>query len=394
MMVLTLNNKSPDVEILAQVAEASPQVSEVMETVSPAQVLAHARQDDPALLIFHAEPDSNDALAFLQDLLTVNPVIRVLVVSRQPFPADAPLARLARVHLLRAPFNRAGAATLMQWLLDPADRSGGALFRAQMRDLRLLDILQLKAHNGSSCTLKVLADDGATGTLHFREGRLIHAATRAKTGKDAFHDICLFGDGAVEEWPFDAACPTSMVTATHEMIMDAARFMDERMAQGPVVPKARSATAPIPMTGREPGVTSLDEIDVEELRGLPKLLVIDDSAEVLLALQQMLVIGLREYAVITSTSAPSALDWALKFQPDLIVLDYFMPGMNGDVFCERLQESEVCAGIPIILISGQDTVLREMQSKEPTIRGTLRKPFESGELIKMIRAVLPTQVTA
>ncbi|MFQ3671780.1 MAG: hypothetical protein SNJ84_10025, partial [Verrucomicrobiia bacterium] len=62
MMVLTLNNKSPDVEVLAQIAEESPQVGEVMETVTFAQVLAHAREDDPALLIIQAEPDSQETL--------------------------------------------------------------------------------------------------------------------------------------------------------------------------------------------------------------------------------------------------------------------------------------------------------------------------------------------
>lgn len=388
-MVLTLNNKSPDVEVLAQIAEESPQVGEVMETVTFAQVLAHAREDDPALLIIQAEPDSQETLTFLQDLLTVNPVIRVLVVSRQPFPPTAPMARLVRVHLLKAPFNRSGAATLMQWLLDPADRNGGSLYRAELRDLRLLDVLQMKAHNGANCCLRIVADNGATGTLHFFGGRLIHAATRNLTGKDAFHDICLFGSGSIAELPFDAACPTSMVTATHEMIMDAARFMDERLAQGPMSSKARTATAPIPMTGREDDLKKVDELKEEELQGIPKLLVIDDSPEVLLALQQTLVVGLRDYAIITSSSAASGLEWAVKFRPDLIVLDYFMPGMNGDVFCERLWLAEGCDAIPIILISGQEAVLEEMERKEPTrIGGTLRKPFEGQALVELSRRLL------
>lgn len=388
-MVLMLNNKSPDVEVLAQVAEESPQVSEVMETVSYRQILVHARQDDPALLILHAEPDSAEVLTFLQDLLTVNSVIRVLVVSRQPFPPDAPLARLGRVHLLKAPFNRAGAVTLIRWLLDPADRNGGALYRATLKDVRLLDILQLKAHSGSSCCLRVLADHGASGTLHFREGRLIHAATRAFTGKDAFHEICQFGNGCIEELPFDAACPTTMVTATHEMIMDAARFMDERLAQGQPSAKPKGSTAPIPMTDRDLVSGSLSEVGGAELSGIPKILVIDDSAEVLLALQQILVVGLRDYAVITSTSAPSALDWAVKHRPDLIVLDYFMPGMNGDIFCERLKAADGCGSIPVLLISGQEAVLAEMRRLEPEmIRAVLKKPFEGKALVETIRALL------
>lgn len=391
-MVLTLNNKSPDVETLAQVSEGLPQVSEVMETISPEQVLTHARQDDPALLILQAEPDSADVLAFLQDLLTVNSVIRVLIVSRQPIPPEAPLARLTRVHLLKAPFNREGAATLLAWLLDPAERAGASLFRAQLRELRLLDILQIKAHNGSSCSLRVISDDGANGTLHFREGRLVHAATRAKTGKDAFHDICMFRDGLVEEGPFDGACPTTMVTSTHEMIMNAARFMDERMAEGCAAVEGQKRTAPIPMTDREIGPTRLDEVDGEVLRGIPKLLIIDDSSEVLLALQQMLVLALRDYAIITSASARSALEWATTYRPELIVLDYFMPGMNGDVFCERLQKAEGCAEIPIVLISGQETVLEEALSKIPTVRATLRKPFTGESLVTAIQNVLALPV--
>jgi CheY-like chemotaxis protein/Tfp pilus assembly protein PilZ len=55
--------------------------------------------------------------------------------------------------------------------------------------------------------------------------------------------------------------------------------------------------------------------------------------------------------IFTAASGGEALDIAAKHKPDLILLDYLMPDMNGDEVCRRLKGAEGTQKIPIIIVS-------------------------------------------
>src|SRR5437867_236319 len=61
----------------------------------------------------------------------------------------------------------------------------------------------------------------------------------------------------------------------------------------------------------------------------------------------------RGYEILLAPDAESALRVAQRAQPDVILLDVMMPGVNGFEACLRLKESEATRTIPVIFITAQ-----------------------------------------
>ena len=85
-----------------------------------------------------------------------------------------------------------------------------------------------------------------------------------------------------------------------------------------------------------------------ELRA--KILVIDDAQSVLMV--GGIVLG-QHYDVITAADGDDGIAKARAEQPDVILLDLVMPGLNGLETCAKLREDEATQGIPIILVSAR-----------------------------------------
>jgi DNA-binding response OmpR family regulator len=96
--------------------------------------------------------------------------------------------------------------------------------------------------------------------------------------------------------------------------------------------------------------------------------------------------------VITAPDAVLAVSMALKHRPDLVVLDILMPGGNGFLVAERIQDLEAMLGVPCIFLTA---------SKQPGLRdharrlgaaGFFEKPYDAGELLATIRETLDALV--
>ncbi len=107
-----------------------------------------------------------------------------------------------------------------------------------------------------------------------------------------------------------------------------------------------------------------------------KVLIVDDTPENIQILMQTLR---DEYAIIAATSGDKALQLAAKRpQPDIILLDVMMPGLDGYEVCRRLKADSRTSGIPVIFI----TAMREEQdeAKGLTLGAVdyIAKTFSSG----------------
>jgi putative two-component system response regulator len=89
---------------------------------------------------------------------------------------------------------------------------------------------------------------------------------------------------------------------------------------------------------------------------LPRLLLVDDEPLNLQVLRQVLN---TDYRLLFATDGGTAIDLALKEQPDLILLDVMMPGLSGLSVCERLKAEPATAHIPVIFV----TALAEEQDE-------------------------------
>lgn len=79
-------------------------------------------------------------------------------------------------------------------------------------------------------------------------------------------------------------------------------------------------------------------------------------------------------------------DFALSFPYDIIVLDRMLPELDGDQICGRLRDQGV--QIPILMITAKDTLADKIRGLDLGADDYLVKPFEMGELLARVRALL------
>jgi len=120
-----------------------------------------------------------------------------------------------------------------------------------------------------------------------------------------------------------------------------------------------------------------------------KLLIIDDSAEALMTINNYLLNSKYNYEILNATNGNNAKEIIEQEMPDLIVTDWDMPEMNGLELITYLQSVESLRHIPVIICSG---VMVESQNIIDALNcgaiDFLKKPFSEMELIARINSKL------
>ena len=113
------------------------------------------------------------------------------------------------------------------------------------------------------------------------------------------------------------------------------------------------------------------------------VLVIDDDPKITRMLKRALTF--EGYAVDTASSGVSGLDQALQREPDLVILDILMPGVDGIEVCRRLR---AVGDTPILLLTAKDDVEDRVQGLDSGADDYVVKPFALEELLARVRALL------
>jgi len=116
-----------------------------------------------------------------------------------------------------------------------------------------------------------------------------------------------------------------------------------------------------------------------------KILVVDDVPENVRLLQAVLVP--RGYEVVTATDGQAALDLVEAEEPDLILLDVMMPGLDGYAVCRHLRANDATAVLPVIMVTssvGQE----KKKAIEAGADDFIPKPFNHDELLARVRSLL------
>ena len=114
-----------------------------------------------------------------------------------------------------------------------------------------------------------------------------------------------------------------------------------------------------------------------------RILLIEDEDD----LRSALKINLKEqgYKVLTAADGHDGLDKAMNKNPDLILLDLMLPGIDGLSLLHTLrQESEV----PVLILTARGSELDKIVGLESGADDYLTKPFSIGELLARVRALL------
>jgi adenylate cyclase len=117
-----------------------------------------------------------------------------------------------------------------------------------------------------------------------------------------------------------------------------------------------------------------------------KSLIVDDEPFNLDLLEQELADY--DYAIERATDGVEALEKTETFRPDVILLDYMMPKMNGLEVVKRLRASAQHKAIPVILLTAKATQEDKIAGLDAGADDYVTKPFDSFELLARVRAML------
>lgn len=119
------------------------------------------------------------------------------------------------------------------------------------------------------------------------------------------------------------------------------------------------------------------------------ILVIEDNPGTLKVLFELLTQA--EYEVLVATDGDKALTAAEEGQPDLILLDVMLAGMDGFEICRRLKTSEITQAIPVIFMTALTKTLDKVKGFELGAVDYITKPFEPEEVLVRIKTHLTIQ---
>lgn len=114
-----------------------------------------------------------------------------------------------------------------------------------------------------------------------------------------------------------------------------------------------------------------------------KILIVEDE----LTLQETLAYNLEHqgYKVITASDGNRALELARESEPDLILLDIMLPGMDGFEVCRIIRQEMT---VPILMLTARDDEIDRVVGLEVGADDYLTKPFSMRELIARVKALL------
>lgn len=118
--------------------------------------------------------------------------------------------------------------------------------------------------------------------------------------------------------------------------------------------------------------------------GTPRILIVEDEEK--LAKFVQLELGYEGYEVIVANDGLSGLMAARDSEPDLVLLDWMMPGLTGVEVCRRLRATG--AMMPVILLTAKDGIEDRVAGLDAGADDYVVKPFSIEELLARVRAHL------
>ncbi len=118
----------------------------------------------------------------------------------------------------------------------------------------------------------------------------------------------------------------------------------------------------------------------------PKLLIVDDQPINIQVLNQIFA---PDHQVFMATSGEQAVQLCASKQPDLVLLDIMMPGMDGYAVCKRLKADPLTQDIPVIFVTATNDEVAEARGLNAGAVDFISKPISP----KIVRARVKTHIT-
>jgi two-component system alkaline phosphatase synthesis response regulator PhoP len=118
----------------------------------------------------------------------------------------------------------------------------------------------------------------------------------------------------------------------------------------------------------------------------PKILVVEDEADIIEIIAYNL--SREGFRVLSSRNGEEALDLARSQEPDLVLLDLMLPGMDGLEVCRQLKDEPRGAELPIIMVTAKGEESDVVLGLGVGADDYIVKPFSPRELVARVKAVL------
>jgi len=114
--------------------------------------------------------------------------------------------------------------------------------------------------------------------------------------------------------------------------------------------------------------------------GKKKILIIDDDIVVLETAK--MILEQHGYEVSTKSDANHVEEDAIETDPDVVLMDYKLPGISGIEAIEKLKHNDHLKEIPVILFTIFNAI--ESQAKDAGADAFLQKPFKIDDLVNIV----------
>lgn len=120
-----------------------------------------------------------------------------------------------------------------------------------------------------------------------------------------------------------------------------------------------------------------------------RFLAVDDNPDNLIAITAQLRDCFPDCSIFEADSGPKAISTAREREPDVILLDILMPGMDGFETCRRLKADPVTGKIPVVFLTAlRDSRDMKLEALEAGADAVLTKPVENAEITAQLRAMM------
>jgi len=116
-----------------------------------------------------------------------------------------------------------------------------------------------------------------------------------------------------------------------------------------------------------------------------KILAVDDEKHIVRLIQVNLERA--GYEVVTANDGAQALEMVAADRPDLIVLDWMMPQLNGMETLKRLKANDTTADIPVIMLTAKSQDQDVFKGWQSGVDSYLTKPFNPMELLTFVKRI-------
>jgi CheY-like chemotaxis protein len=125
---------------------------------------------------------------------------------------------------------------------------------------------------------------------------------------------------------------------------------------------------------------------------MQKILCVEDNDDNLFMLHRRL--GRAGFEVKVATNGVAGVDWARTLQPDLIVMDLNLPGIDGWEATRRLKAHPETKHIPVVVLSANSGAKHREKAIEAGCDAYETKPTDFDRLLEVIRSLVPKPASA